>query len=1090
MVRAPDPTAGTGRTAGPGREDGPGAAVVRAMMADMPTVPVPLLGREAPLAALRHTLDLAEAGTAAAVVLSGDAGVGKTRLVTELMSTATDRGFRTVVGHCLDFGESALPYLPWSEVAGRLVDAEPDRVAALTAARPAFARLLPAQRRSSTGAGVGREEPVERAELFDAVDAAFDQLTEDRPVLLVVEDVHWADHSTRDLLGFLLARLGGTRLAVVATYRSDDLHRRHPLRRVVAEWARLPRVERLDLRPLGGDDVARLARSLRPDLSDTAVRSVVARADGNAFYAEELAAAADVDDHGGGAVLPRELAELLLVRVDRLEVAARDLARVLAVVGRPASHDLVRLATELPPPALDDALRELVDAHLVETRTNTYAFRHALVGEAVRDDLLPGERVRLHTVVASVLRERPDLGSDAELVRHALAAHDLPTALCASARAAAEAMHVGAPNEAARHLELALELDERVDAAGDRPPRWSLAVDAADALTAAGYTDRALALATAEAERARGQADPLGRADLLYHLAWLEYLHDELTDAERHVDEALALLADRPPTAVEVFLRSTRARVVAGDGRRYREAVALADLAAGVAERVTGGDRERARRAAADARAQAAVLRRRLDGPTVVVGELETLATAARAEGNTGTELRLLNNLGTVHYEAGDLVAAEREWTRCTEFARRHGMSWSPYGSGAHALLAVVRYELGRFDDALAAVALPDPPPLVALGFRAVAALVHAARGDDDAELARSTRSGWSVDPQVAVMGAAAEAESLARLEGLDAGRSHLDEAMRTVADRWPAEVFLARLRMSTLAIALAADHAATVSTADRPALLDWVTDHARGAVGSAALALGGDLAAGPEAHAWWARLHAEWARVRHALGADPAALSPASGPPGGPAVPSGARTSGDGVDTGEGRAAALVDVWRVALAAVEYGPVYEQLRCRVHLAEALRLAGETAAADAAAEQARGEAWALGARPMLERLARLHPSTRSGPALADGAPAVAGPGADPTRPVTAREREVLDLVAQGRTNRQIARALFISEKTVSVHVSNLLAKLGAASRTEAAAVARRTGLLVGDGTAGRDQGSSHGSNRTGPSGASSASGST
>src|SRR3954469_745415 len=248
-----------------------------------------------------------------AVLLAGDAGVGKTRLLTELRDVAFTEGWQVVAGHCLDFGDSALPYLPFSEVMGRLTTDFPELIESITAERPVLRALQPG-RRTMQGAEQDASAAVGRADLFDAVLALFEAMAKAAPLLLVIEDVHWADTSTRDLLSFLFSRPCDGRVAIIASYRSDDLHRRHPLRRATAEWSRIPGIARMQLDPLPPRAVRSLVKQLHPEpLRESAVAGIVARAEGNAFFVEELVGAAWMFRG-----VPDDLAELLLVRLDRL----------------------------------------------------------------------------------------------------------------------------------------------------------------------------------------------------------------------------------------------------------------------------------------------------------------------------------------------------------------------------------------------------------------------------------------------------------------------------------------------------------------------------------------------------------------------------------------------------------------------------------------------------------------------------------------------------------------------------------------------------------------------------------------------------
>ena len=286
--------------------------------------------------------------------------------------------------------------------------------------------------------------------------ALLEAAAETGPLLVVVEDAHWADQSTRDILSFLFTRPFSRRVALVVSYRSDDLHRRHPLRRQVGEWARLPGVGRLQLEPLSDADVRRLVRRLHPEpLRESDLADVVARADGNAFFVEELVGAL----HYSGGAVPGDLADLLLVRVDRLDDQAREVVRIASVAGRQVGHELLAQVCDIAPAELDTALRTVVESNVLVPGTGSrYAFRHALLAEAVYDDLLPGERVRIHGRYAEVFRTGRLPGSSAELARHARLGQDHRTALLASIEAGDEAMRVGGPDEAAHHYRQALTL--------------------------------------------------------------------------------------------------------------------------------------------------------------------------------------------------------------------------------------------------------------------------------------------------------------------------------------------------------------------------------------------------------------------------------------------------------------------------------------------------------------------------------------------------------------------------------------------------------------------------------------------------------
>ncbi|MCU1603064.1 MAG: transcriptional regulator, LuxR family, partial [Frankiales bacterium] len=258
----------------------------------------PLVGRDDELQLLLDAVAASREGRPAVVLLGGDAGVGKTRLLNQVVAEVP-AGTVVLRGGCVDLGDVGLPYLPFVEVFDDLARQLPAAVDV-----PGLAPLLPG------AAGVGGD--LVRLQLFEAVVTALRAVEE--PVVVVLEDLHWADASSRELLRFLVTRLRDERVAVLASYRADDLHRRHPLVPLVAELGRLGGVEHVQLRPLADDAVERHLTAL-VDLPADVLDAVVRRAEGNAYFAEELALAA-VDT---GEDLPTRLSEVLLARLDKLD---------------------------------------------------------------------------------------------------------------------------------------------------------------------------------------------------------------------------------------------------------------------------------------------------------------------------------------------------------------------------------------------------------------------------------------------------------------------------------------------------------------------------------------------------------------------------------------------------------------------------------------------------------------------------------------------------------------------------------------------------------------------------------------------------
>ncbi|GAA4990402.1 helix-turn-helix transcriptional regulator [Yinghuangia aomiensis] len=976
-------------------------------MVPQPGFQTPFVGRGAETAALDDVLARARAGDPRALLLAGDAGVGKSRLLAEAAARAAADGMTVLTGQCVDLGEVGLPYLPFTEIL-RTVAADPASAAILDE-HPAVLRLHGA----GGSAYDGRTEPGVRLRLLDDMAALLADLAEQAPLLLVLEDLHWADQSTRDLLRFLLSRLapqraGETaphqRIALLVSLRSDDLHRRHPLRPLLAELVRLPVVARLDVGPLADAEVAELVRGLGSDpLPEDTVARIVERAEGNAFYAEELRAAT-ADDAG----VPAGLAEVLLVRIEQMPATAQRVLRTAAVAGRSVEHGLLRDAVELPDDDLDAALREAVGRHLlVSGDDGSYSFRHALTREAAYGDLLPGERVRLHAVFARLLGslERRG-GSAAERAHHHTASHDLPGALTASLEAAGHAAVVGAPAEELRHVEAALELWDAVPDAAELTGTDDIALTlrASAAAVRMGEAHRAVHLARAALDRVGSHGDTLVAAKVRYTLASSLMNVDSLHSAFEFSREALALIPEEPPSLTWAWAAAThvqaawyirRIDVVRDVGKRALAAaeklgadavqadVLISTLATHEANRQTSEGRE--------------ILYRARD--------------LARRAGDTAIELRAMYGLALGCFEAG-LVEESLAWTdEGLDLARRTAQTSSPYSLHLRYVRALALYTLGRWDEALkAAGSAPSAFGHVAEG----ALYVPLGRGEpgvvDRAQALFDKRPfNWTA---TLVAGLVLVDEAVLRGDV----RAAVDRFRRTFArlieddDPYPP----VGVRLATLALSAIADEATALRlTGGDPG--GWAAEAAEFA------ALAREIAArqeavrpsGPEGIAWALRAEAEFARA-------------------------------------EGRSD--VGRWERVVAAFDYGNVYEHARCRLRLAEAYAAAGRRAEARDVLEAAQATAVALGATPLraaLDALAR-----RTGLAAADSAAAAVAAGT-----LTTREQEVLRLLAEGRTNRQIGEALFISVKTASVHVSNILAKVGAASRGEAVAMAYRKGLI-------------------------------
>ncbi|MFH9414255.1 ATP-binding protein [Streptomyces rochei] len=971
----------------------------------------PLVGREDELARLTGVLERARAGEARAVLIAGDAGVGKTRTLDEVAERAAAAGTTVLTGHCVDLGDVGLPYLPFTEILGVL--AADERFAAVLAAHPVADRLLGAGPQDAEGRdGATRS----RLRLFEDVAALLAELSDVAPLLLVLEDLHWADQSSRDLLRFLLSRgvlqrpaggARGHRVALFASYRADDLHRRHPLRPLLAELVRLPSVERLELRPLPDGDVARLVRSLRErPLPEATVHRIVERAEGNAFYAEELVAATDAPVHG----VPSGLADVLLIRFEQLSETAQQVLRTAAVAGRRVGHELLRDAVGLPEEELESALREALGRQLlVSDDGDTYSFRHALAREAVYADLLPGERARLHGAFARLLGG-PDRRSDsaAERAHHHRESHDLPQALAASLEAADHAQRIGAPAEELRHLEAALDLWSAVDAAARPagPDAVTLTLRASAAAAHAGDLHRAVSL-TRSALAGLGQdADLELAARVRYTLAGNLLRVDNLSAAFAHSSEAFALIPAEPPSPTWVWAAATHVMAARQVGE-IETALRVGRRALRVAEEL----------GVADARADLliSVIGLEDDNRTTERGRrrLREARELARRAGNAPVELRALFNLAIGCFESGAPADCLDRAAEGLERARRSGLLSSPYAREMRYLRLLVRYTLGHWEECLREAAEDEAGGPPAAGAHTVAPVLYVAlaRGDlGAADRARALLDGpfdWMV---TLVAGIVLTDAAALRGDPEDAVRWARSTVARLTDDAGTPPAVTVRL--AALALSAVADTVVGLRAAgDEAEAGRWTQAAAELLEQARRSARRGedDRPQGPEGQAWLARAEAEWERL--ATGPDPAA-------------------------------------WQRAVDGFAHGDVYERARCRLRLAEALLAAGRPQEAAREAGLAHREADRLGAAPLRERLDDLVRRAR---------PADTG---DRATQLTAREQEVLRLLARGRSNRQIGEELFITAKTASVHVSNILAKLEAASRTEAVAVAYRQGLIA------------------------------
>ena len=1001
------------------------------------------IGRSKELHALLSAADVVASGEASLALVGGEAGVGKSRLVAEVASRLRDRGWLVLEGGTVALGDEGLPFGPIVEALRALVrDVDTERIAAAAGpSLPALARLVP----ELAGVVGNVPDPTGQADwlqirIFEGILRLLGRLGETTPILLVIEDLHWADRSTRDLLAFLTRNARDERVFVIATYRSDELPRRHPLTAWLAESERQPRVERLHVTRFERDELIELLTAIAGGPPGaTLVDSIARRSDGNAFFAEELVAAADESSPSRDR-LPETLREVLVVRLAAASETAGRVVEIAAVAGRQVEHDVLADVCGLSEDVLQAALREAVESQLLVVErgdaAERYKFRHALAQEAAYDQLLPSERRGLHAAYAHAIEARPAgrgaaaASRLAELAHHWTAAHERSRALAAAIEAGDASRAVYAFAEAARQYERAIELWEVVPVA-DRPAGRDLAelCDAAsaaatvlgDASRAVDHARRAFELVdgTPASEDARER-----RARACERLGYASWLAGDTATSIRLLEEAVELLEGTPPSI-------NQARVLAGLAAnlmlagRSSESVPFAERAIEAARTI--GDRSIEARALNVLGVDRASLGD-IGGGIDLLRRSLAIATPA----GDPTEIpRAHTNLGSVLEMGGFVEEALEVSLAGVEAIRNYGSELS-FGIFLSVNAAAMLIELGRYPEAaelLERQVAHVLPGVSTLHLHTTLAHLGIRTGDlpsarQHLEIARS-EAGRIADAQFVIDlytfateielwgGDPATASAIAR-EGFDrlveiddavilgqlaipAAHASADLAVRARASRDEAG---AEVAVDAVRDVIARYRASTSRMTEPDALatheIEW-----RMALCGAELA----RASGTDDRA-------SWDAVRPALAARPAPFLEA------------------------------YVLWRAAEAWAEKGdPTTAAERLRAAHATATRI---------------GAPLLVAPTEGLGRRLRVDLTSRDAALPEDAIASPVGPP-DPFG-LTAREREVLALVAEGYTNRRIAAALFISESTAGVHVSNILGKLGVGSRTEAAAVAVRLGL--------------------------------
>lgn len=951
------------------------------------------VGREAPLSALVSLVDRAIDGSGAVVLVGGDAGIGKSRLLRDLKQQAATREVRVIEGRCSST-ESSVPYAPlMNALRFRIAKGEGEAVAEMLG--PLRAVLAPIFPQLPDNPAVA-EPRSDRERPFELIFTVLERLAADEPMLLVLEDVHWADPTSLELLHHLAHRAPAFRMLVVATYRTDELHAAHPLRRLLGSLARDRVGQELRIEPLSRDETTEMLTGLLETTPDSEFAAAIwKRSEGNPFFVEELLSVLSA----GGAVapnaesarilertpLPATVSEAVVERVNALGASAVETLSAAAVIGRSFDFEDLRGVLGMSELELLEVLEQLVAHQLLREdkleRKDSYSFPHALMQEAMYESLISRRRRVLHRRVAQALERRsgktpPRLD---ELAFHFRIGGDHERAWNYSRLAGDEAVRLRAWDDAAAHYENALasleEMTDESDRAADLIERLAaVAWRRSKSAEAAQFTEEALRL-----RRALGHDEEAAR--LLRRIASLRIEEGDTEGAGEALDEALRLLGKTPDSNQLGAIYDDLGKLSLGRGELDRaesllmQGLSLASRNAENAEEIPA---------------------------LVSLGELSILGGAVSA-GVSRLDLALaLLREGRLPFER--LVRVYSESVRVLLLAQdyRRALAW------AESAIALCRRQSVVGLDA---------------SFRAMRAVILTITSGEEDTLAEA---------QSAV-------EELRRT-----GRPELRDALRMLG-------YIHRARGELEQARSAYEEASSLGDRGRQVGLALVA-MAEGKNEEAAGILEAALQAVPPSQPLFARQLLPYAvealiSVKRIDDAERciAAIAPLPDPNAGLAQLHHA--------VGLLRLAQLRPVEareELELAAKAWddlGNRLEARRARVTLLEAMLSSGGSADGLALGRRLLEE---LG-RPLLPREREIVRSAlrRAGVRTRPGV-TTTSESSEERSVLTTRERAVLREVAEGRTNREIAKALGIAEKTVSVHVSHILAKLGCKTRTQAA----------------------------------------
>ena len=942
------------------------------------------MGREHELAEITAALDRAADEQPSMLLITGDAGLGKTTMVREALRRASAKGFATIVGAAAP-GARGLAFGP---VRAALRDLPalcgPDVLDAALLHRPAVLPLLP-------GAPAISAASAERADLYVDLLAFLGELSEQQPLVMALEDLHWADYSTLELLDFLARNLAGERLVLLATVRTDEPDADEYATRTLAELGRLQDVRAVQLSGLSRDDLARLVVGERGIVPTPAViEDLAARVDGNPFFAVELLRA-DAET----AALPKSIRDALGLRLGQLSDRDRQHLRAAAVVGQEVDPELIAAFLGRSVEEVEEACRAARQAEVlvVDPVDGVLRFRHGLYREQAYSELMAGERRRLHDRLADHLVADPGT-PPAVLAYHYEGAGRLAEALVHTLRAARTAARARGSLDAIRHYRRTVELWPAVpDAVTVTGAGLVEVLEEASACSLnVGVTEQAAPFLETLLDELDPAAAPEQWAMTAAVLSEVRWEMGQTDEAFQLLDRADERLQGRPASPARVRLLERRS-YQAFDTGQLQAAERAGIEAVAVATEV------------ADAELQAVALGR-LGLAHVTLGDVEGLdelrasLQLARSLGPCHEAAREAINLLAVLHAAGDMEAAEQTAQELLASIDRIAVGPDDRALivALRARIATARGEFHRAADELAGTVVPTT-----LRYREYLTLAEAelavATGDFG-RAAERLESTATTDALLPGLHRAVVAAELAVRSGEPAVAREIVGSKLELAESYPE---VTHLRLCALALESMED--------DDPVADEYLARAERKY---------GALARNPVIAAPALDALVEAVRLQHAL------LRHLPPPPSAEA----------GIRAADQVGLRLLAGWsrlQLARSLVESGS---------DRAHAGRLAAEVYAWASAA----GSGPLRSATEDLVRRARLDVGVVARPTEGDLG-------------LTDRETEVLKLVAAGRTNREVAAQLYISPKTASVHVSNILRKVGAANRGEAAAVAHRRGLV-------------------------------